>query len=114
MRVLPTELPGVLLVEPTVLSDARGFFVESWQRDRFAEVTRPDRRQEHRIRCRGTHRRARAREREHRACGDHEVALVRAQDRYACGSAHGACGSGHPRGIITLLARASEPCHYRR
>ena len=36
MRVLPTELPGVLLVEPTVLSDARGFFVESWQRDRFA------------------------------------------------------------------------------
>jgi len=38
MRVLPTELPGVLLVEPTVLSDARGFFVESWQRDRFAEA----------------------------------------------------------------------------
>ena len=38
MRVLPTELPGVLLVEPTVLSDARGFFVESWQRDRFAAV----------------------------------------------------------------------------
>jgi dTDP-4-dehydrorhamnose 3,5-epimerase len=36
MRVLPTELPGVLLVEPTVVSDARGFFVESWQRDRFA------------------------------------------------------------------------------
>jgi dTDP-4-dehydrorhamnose 3,5-epimerase len=38
MRVLPTELPGVLLVEPTVISDARGFFVESWQRDRFAEA----------------------------------------------------------------------------
>jgi dTDP-4-dehydrorhamnose 3,5-epimerase len=36
MRVLPTDLPGVLLVEPTVVSDARGFFVESWQRDRFA------------------------------------------------------------------------------
>ena len=36
MRVLPTELPGVLLVEPEVLSDARGFLVESWQRDRFA------------------------------------------------------------------------------
>jgi dTDP-4-dehydrorhamnose 3,5-epimerase len=38
MRVLPTKLPGVLVVEPTVRSDARGFFVESWQRDRFADA----------------------------------------------------------------------------
>lgn len=36
MRVLPTKLPGVLLVELAVLSDVRGFLVESWQRDRFA------------------------------------------------------------------------------
>lgn len=36
MQVFATELPGVLIVEPTVLRDARGFFVEAWQRERFA------------------------------------------------------------------------------
>ncbi|KQT14382.1 dTDP-4-dehydrorhamnose 3,5-epimerase [Ramlibacter sp. Leaf400] len=34
MQVTPTRLPEVLLVEPRVASDARGFFMESWnQRD---------------------------------------------------------------------------------
>ena len=37
MKFVPTELPGVVLVEPTVFADARGFFYESWRRDIFAK-----------------------------------------------------------------------------
>lgn len=36
MRVEPTELPGVLLLTPEVFGDARGYFLESWNRRRFA------------------------------------------------------------------------------
>ena len=36
MRVSATELPGVLLVEPEVYADERGYFMESWRRDRYA------------------------------------------------------------------------------
>jgi dTDP-4-dehydrorhamnose 3,5-epimerase len=36
MKSLPTELPGVILIEPAVFSDERGFFLESYQRDKFA------------------------------------------------------------------------------
>jgi dTDP-4-dehydrorhamnose 3,5-epimerase len=35
MRVEPTELPGVLAIEPKVFDDARGFFFESWNRRAF-------------------------------------------------------------------------------
>ncbi len=35
MRFVPTELPGVVVIEPDVLGDARGFFVESWSRAKF-------------------------------------------------------------------------------
>jgi dTDP-4-dehydrorhamnose 3,5-epimerase len=38
MRVTPTALPGVLLIEPKVFGDARGFFLESYQAQRYAEV----------------------------------------------------------------------------
>ena len=38
MRVEPTALPGVLLIEPRVFEDARGFFFESWNRRTFAEA----------------------------------------------------------------------------
>ena len=38
MRVEPTALPGVLLIEPKVFEDARGFFFESWNRRTFAEA----------------------------------------------------------------------------
>lgn len=37
MRVLTTELSGVLLIEPKVFSDARGYFFESFQAERYAE-----------------------------------------------------------------------------
>ncbi len=36
MNVQPTSLPGVLLIEPTVIADERGFFMESWHRAKFA------------------------------------------------------------------------------
>ncbi|MEJ2508849.1 MAG: dTDP-4-dehydrorhamnose 3,5-epimerase [Gammaproteobacteria bacterium] len=35
MRVTPTRLPEVLLIEPEVHGDARGFFLEVWQRERY-------------------------------------------------------------------------------
>lgn len=36
MQVIETDLPGVLLIEPRVFGDARGFFMESWNRKTFA------------------------------------------------------------------------------
>lgn len=37
MRVIPTALPGVLLLEPKVFGDERGFFFESYNRRAMAE-----------------------------------------------------------------------------
>ena len=42
MKVIPTPLPGVLLIEPAVFGDARGFFLESWNQRRFADATGVD------------------------------------------------------------------------
>jgi len=36
MKVIETVLPGVLIIEPKVFGDARGFFMESFQADRYA------------------------------------------------------------------------------
>lgn len=42
MKVTATALPEVLLIEPQVFGDARGFFLESWNEDRFnAAVGQP-------------------------------------------------------------------------
>ena len=38
MRVTPTDIPDVKLVEPRVFGDARGFFFESWNRRALAEA----------------------------------------------------------------------------
>lgn len=38
MRFTQTELPGVILIEPTVHRDKRGFFLESYHKARFAEA----------------------------------------------------------------------------
>lgn len=35
MRFVPTELPDVLLVEPDVHSDSRGFFLETYHADKY-------------------------------------------------------------------------------
>jgi dTDP-4-dehydrorhamnose 3,5-epimerase len=37
VKVVPTELPGVVLIEPTVHGDERGFFVETFQARRYLE-----------------------------------------------------------------------------
>lgn len=37
MRVLTTAIPGLLIVEPRVSGDERGFFLETWNRDRYTE-----------------------------------------------------------------------------
>jgi dTDP-4-dehydrorhamnose 3,5-epimerase len=39
MRVTPTAIPDVLIIEPKVFSDARGFFLESFNQKSFAEAT---------------------------------------------------------------------------
>jgi dTDP-4-dehydrorhamnose 3,5-epimerase len=36
VKVQDTALPGVLLLEPRIFQDARGSFLEAWQRDRYA------------------------------------------------------------------------------
>ena len=35
MRVTPTDIPGVLVIEPDVYRDGRGFFVETYQAERY-------------------------------------------------------------------------------
>ena len=34
----PTELPGVVVIEPTVYGDERGWFMETWHAGEFAEA----------------------------------------------------------------------------
>lgn len=41
MQVTPSQLPEVLIVEPKVFGDARGFFVETWHGRRYAEFGMP-------------------------------------------------------------------------
>ncbi len=38
MKIIPTNLPEVLLIEPKVFGDARGFFFESYNRRTLAEL----------------------------------------------------------------------------
>jgi dTDP-4-dehydrorhamnose 3,5-epimerase len=40
MKLLPTELPGVVIVEPAVFGDERGWFMESWNQARFDAALR--------------------------------------------------------------------------
>ena len=39
MKVTPTDLPEVLLLEPRVFGDDRGFFMESWNARAFRDAT---------------------------------------------------------------------------
>ena len=39
MNVIPTDLPEVLVLEPKVFGDERGFFMESWNERTFREAT---------------------------------------------------------------------------
>ena len=37
MKIKLTRIPEVLLIEPDVVGDSRGFFMESWHKQKFAE-----------------------------------------------------------------------------
>jgi dTDP-4-dehydrorhamnose 3,5-epimerase len=39
MNVVPTSLPGVVVLEPRVFGDERGFFLESWNARTFVDAT---------------------------------------------------------------------------
>tara|TARA_Y100000782_G_C10083723_1_gene223140 strand:+ start:255 stop:791 length:537 start_codon:yes stop_codon:yes gene_type:complete len=38
MNIIETELPGVLIIEPKVFGDKRGFFKETFQADRYTDA----------------------------------------------------------------------------
>lgn len=38
MQRIETNLPGVVILEPAVFPDERGFFLESYHRDKFREM----------------------------------------------------------------------------
>lgn len=38
MRVIETDIPGLLIIEPRVVSDTRGFFMETWNAAAFREA----------------------------------------------------------------------------
>ena len=38
MEFVPTAIPEVVLIRPKVFGDARGFFLESWERRKFASA----------------------------------------------------------------------------
>lgn len=41
MRFLPTSIPDIIIIEPKVFGDHRGFFMETYQAERFAEAGIP-------------------------------------------------------------------------
>jgi len=41
MQVIASKIPGALILEPKVFGDIRGWFMESWQRDRYAGLGLP-------------------------------------------------------------------------
>lgn len=41
MKVLTCRIPGLLIIEPAVYGDERGFFMETYSRDRYSEAGLP-------------------------------------------------------------------------
>jgi dTDP-4-dehydrorhamnose 3,5-epimerase len=41
MKIVETKLPGVVIIEPAVFGDHRGFFIETFREDAFEAVTGP-------------------------------------------------------------------------
>jgi dTDP-4-dehydrorhamnose 3,5-epimerase len=35
MEFIPTKIPDVILIEPKIFGDERGFFVETYREDKF-------------------------------------------------------------------------------
>ncbi len=42
MQIHKTDLPGVLIIEPKVFGDERGYFMETWSLPRYAQGVTPD------------------------------------------------------------------------
>lgn len=38
MNIIPTDIEGLVIIEPRVFGDDRGFFMESWNRKTFADL----------------------------------------------------------------------------
>jgi len=38
MKIVPTAIPDVLIIEPQVFGDSRGFLMETWNRKKFQEA----------------------------------------------------------------------------
>jgi len=43
MKIVKTDLPGCVVIEPSVFADGRGVFFESWNAERFSEHQLPTR-----------------------------------------------------------------------
>lgn len=41
INITETEIPGVLIIEPAVFGDARGYFLESWRESDFGSLVYP-------------------------------------------------------------------------
>ncbi|MFH2204820.1 MAG: dTDP-4-dehydrorhamnose 3,5-epimerase [Elusimicrobiota bacterium] len=56
MKFTATEIPDVLLIEPDVYQDERGFFLETWHIEKYAEagISLPFRQDAHSLSQRGT------------------------------------------------------------
>lgn len=42
MNIVETQLPGVVIIEPQVFGDSRGFFMESWSKARYEAAGLPE------------------------------------------------------------------------
>ena len=42
METRTTDISGLLVIEPRVFPDARGYFIETWQRQRYADFGLPE------------------------------------------------------------------------
>ena len=38
MEIIKTEFPGLILIKPQIFGDSRGYFYESWNRERYENV----------------------------------------------------------------------------
>lgn len=56
MKITPTAIPDVLLLEPRIFEDDRGFFMETYQAQKFAEfgISLPFVQENHSRSCQGT------------------------------------------------------------
>jgi dTDP-4-dehydrorhamnose 3,5-epimerase len=41
MKTIPTKLPGVVLIEPRAYRDQRGYFLETWNQERYQDLGLP-------------------------------------------------------------------------